>query len=261
MNCNEAGELIGAYALDALPPDEAAAMRAHLATCATHAAAAAELLAVAARLPALAEETTPPAALRSRLLAAIAAEPRARDSVVRAMPAARSAAPAAAKTATAQRPRSLPSIRLQPYAWGSIAAIFVAAIAGLLVWNIVLQTRGSTGDASRLASHLERSVPLRSNAGAQGGVVVFFPDERKAVVVGEGLPSLDAGKTYQMWQISGQRPVSLGLIRPDGAGHSTAIVPYDPDRPSTLAITIEPAGGSAEPTTAPILTTSPAPSA
>ena len=75
------------------------------------------------------------------------------------------------------------------------------------------------------------------------------------------LPSLDAGKTYQMWQISGQRPVSLGLIRPDGAGHSTAIVPYDPDRPSTLAITIEPAGGSAEPTTAPILTTSPAPSA
>ncbi|NDP42625.1 MAG: zf-HC2 domain-containing protein, partial [Aromatoleum sp.] len=37
MNCNEAGELIGAYALDALPADEADATRAHIAGCPTHA--------------------------------------------------------------------------------------------------------------------------------------------------------------------------------------------------------------------------------
>ena len=40
MNCSEAEELLGAYALDALPPDEAVAMRAHIAGCDEHAAKA-----------------------------------------------------------------------------------------------------------------------------------------------------------------------------------------------------------------------------
>ena len=149
--------------------------------------------------------------------------------------------------------------RLPTYAWGSIAAVFVAAIAGLLVWNVVLQNRlDSRGGADQLAQHLQRSVPLRADDAANGGgTVVFFPNERRAVVLGERLPQPGAGKTYQMWELGSERPVSLGLLRIDSTGRGTAVVGYDSDRPAALAITIEPEGGSAQPTTQPVLRAQP----
>lgn len=256
--------MIGAYALDALPPDEAEAMRAHMASCATHAEAIAELRAVAVRLHALVGETPPPAALRSRVLAAVAAEPAAsRDGVVTPMRGTRLATTGAsdARAANARMvPTATTSRRIPTYAWGSIAAVFVAAIAGLLVWNIVLQRRLDNRDsATQLAQRLERSVPLRAPDATSdgGGTVVFLPDERRAVVLGDELPALDAGHTYQMWEIDQQSPVSLGLMRADASGRGTAVVAFDSSRPAILAITIEPAGGSTQPTTPPILSAQP----
>ena len=72
MNCEEAEDLIGAYALDALPDDEASPMRAHLVSCADHAARVAELRTVALELPALADPIPAPTGLRARVLDAIA---------------------------------------------------------------------------------------------------------------------------------------------------------------------------------------------
>ena len=257
--------MIGAYALDALPPDEMEAMRAHIATCPAHATAVAELRAVAARLPALVDAMPAPAALRSRVLAAIAAErPSSRVGVVTPMrPSRRAPATPTADgqptTATATRTAAATMRRMPTYAWGSIAAVFVAAIAGLLVWNVVLQNRlDSRGGADQLAQHLERSVPLRADDAANGGgTVVFFPNERRAVVLGERLPQPGAGKTYQMWELGSERPVSLGLLRIDSTGRGTAVVGYDSDRPAALAITIEPEGGSVQPTTQPVLRAQP----
>ena len=265
MNCNEADEMMGAYALDALPPNEIEAMRAHIATCPAHAAAVAELRAVAARLPALVDAMPAPAALRSRVLAAITAEqPSARVGVVTPLRPSRRApatptADSRPPTATSTRTAAATMRRLPTYAWGSIAAVFVAAIAGLLVWNIVLQNRlDSRGGADQLAQHLERSVPLRADDAANGGgTVVFFPDERRAVVLGERLPQPAAGKTYQMWKLGSERPVSLGLLQIDSTGRGTAVVGYDSDRPAALAITIEPEGGSTQPTTQPVLRAQP----
>ena len=72
MNCDEAEDLLGAYALDALPADDAASMRAHLDGCAEHAAKAAELRAVALRMHELAEPIEAPVRLRGRVLDAMA---------------------------------------------------------------------------------------------------------------------------------------------------------------------------------------------
>ena len=70
MNCDQAEELLGAYALDALPEGEAAEMRGHLRTCETHAAKARELVAVASQLHATVDPIAPPAALGNRIAAA-----------------------------------------------------------------------------------------------------------------------------------------------------------------------------------------------
>ena len=88
------------------------------------------------------------------------------------------------------------------------------------------------------------------------GVVILYKDEKKALVVGDGLRPLDArANTYQLWAIdSGGTPKSIGLMQAGADGHVLAVVPFDPDAAGTLAVTIEPAGGSGQPTSAPIFT-------
>lgn len=54
-------------------------------------------------------------------------------------------------------------------------------------------------------------------------------------------------RVYQLWQIKGETPVSLGVI--DGQGQ---LIQDAPDG-MTLAVSVEPSGGSAQPTTTPIL--------
>lgn len=245
MNCNEAEELLGAYALDALPEDEAAAMRQHIANCDEHAAKAAELRAVALQLPALAEPAAAPPLLRARVLDAVAREAAEGSRAPR-----RISDPAPAGGVRWGRSR----VRTFSPAWGALAAAVVIVLGGLLAWNVVLQNRD--GDSvSRLASRATSVATLKPASGAAGGTVVYFAAEKKALIITDGLAQLDAGKqTYQMWAIRGDRMESVGLMQADGHGHAAAVVSFDAARSGAIAVTIEPAGGSVQPTTAPILT-------
>ena len=69
-----------------------------------------------------------------------------------------------------------------------------------------------------------------------------------AFVMSDALPALASGETYQLWAVDGGTPVSLGLL---GSDPIMSVVGVD-GRVTTLAITREPAGGSADPTTAPM---------
>lgn len=228
MNCAEAEELVGAYALDALPEAEAARMREHLASCAEHAAKVAALRAVASYLPAAEEVAPPPAGLRRRVVDAVAAEAsKAGDTPVRLRPARR------------WQPAASP-VR----AWMGVAAVLVAAVGGLLAWNIVLLNRDGAG-LQQLAARATAARPLI--AGDQSGpvgTVLYFADERRAVVVADGLGELDASQSYQLWAIADGAPQSLGLMR---AGARSIVVPFDASRQQQLAVTIEAAGGSDTP--------------
>jgi anti-sigma-K factor RskA len=68
-----------------------------------------------------------------------------------------------------------------------------------------------------------------------------------------GLPALSGQQVYQLWAISGGTPASVGLLRDTGAGKAMEL----PARGTTVAITIEPAGGSEQPTTQPIVVVDP----
>ena len=248
MNCEEAAELTGTYALDALPDDEASSMRAHLVSCADHAARVAELRAVALELPALAEPIAAPAGLRARVLSAIDNEPQMRT-------APRSISDARTLRTEARvlwRPANIRSFSTR---WGAIAAALVIALGGLLTWNLVLQNR-SGASVERLASRATNVAPLKQASGGVGGAVVYFGDEKKVLVVSGALAPLESGKTYQMWAVGGAQPASIGVMNAAPGGKISTVVSFDAARTGTLAITIEPAGGSAQPTTAAILTAS-----
>ena len=247
MNCDEAEDLLGAYALDALPADDAASMRAHLDGCAEHAAKAAELRAVALRMHELAEPIEAPVRLRGRVLDAIARE--ASPGAV----AARSIGGAPSRNRVQWSPANMRF--LGSNAWGAIAAALLIAVGGLLAWNLVLQNRESAS-VERLASRATTVATLKQPSGGGAGTVVYFGNDKKALIITESLDRLDATKTYQMWAVGGAQPASLGVMNAGANGGITAVVPFDASRTGTIAITIEPVGGSAQPTSKPILAAS-----
>src|SRR5712692_5602253 len=68
MTHDEIQELLGAYALDALSPEEREEVGAHLATCTTCAEEVGQLLSVHDQLALAAIEMEPPPGLRTRLI-------------------------------------------------------------------------------------------------------------------------------------------------------------------------------------------------
>lgn len=232
MNCEQAEELLGAYALDALPPDEMAAMRAHLSSCAEHAAMAAELRAVAATIADTADAVAPPAGLRASIASAVAA--------------------GAAPASSPMRPASLAERRARTRwfaapspMWGAIAAALVVAVAGLLAWNIALRNDGGSPQVRTVRA-------LQQDTGAVAGYAVVFDDGTMSVY-GDALPRLDVSQQYQLWSLSEEgEATSLGLMEYDDTGAAVATVALDLDDTTAVAITIEPAGGSPQPTSDPV---------
>ena len=69
------------------------------------------------------------------------------------------------------------------------------------------------------------------------------------------LPKLDDGRVYQLWRIdSGEVITSVEVFDEPGDTAAMAL----PDEGVTVAVTIEPAGGSELPTDAPIVAVEPA---
>ena len=80
----------------------------------------------------------------------------------------------------------------------------------------------------------------------------FFVNPHSGVLlIATNLPQLEAGKTYQMWVIpKGRNPVAAGLFRSDERGAATHLQagPVDVASLAAVAVSLEPEGGSAQPT-------------
>ena len=127
------------------------------------------------------------------------------------------------------------------------AGLAVVIVAVLLISGAVAGSREpALTTAAQIAPPAHAS--LRDERGHRVDVVVD-PGGTARIDTTE-LPPLDASHTYQLWSLDGGSPTSLTTF--DGAPASFAIAPTSP-RPRQLAVTVEPAGGSAAPTTTPIL--------
>ena len=234
--------LTGAYAVDALTGDEVAEFETHLEQCAPCAEEVRELRETAARLG-LATAITPPPGLRAQVLDAA--------NRVRQLP------PSGTRLLTAgpgRRGRRLRRALPRPIA----VTVMAAAIVALAVLQVDTRHQlqqaqaGNRAVASVLAASDARIELSSSNVGGTVTAVISRHD-REAVITAAGLPAPRDAKVYQLWVISAAGARSAGLLPGSSAGATSPVLADDVQPGDQLAITIEPAGGTRQPTTAPIV--------
>jgi anti-sigma-K factor RskA len=98
-----------------------------------------------------------------------------------------------------------------------------------------------------------------SGTAANAHARAYVTAKNGMVFTAEGLPALAPGRTYQLWVIGASGPVSVGLFAPDANGRVQAVM-VTPDigaMPAAVAVSLEPAGGSPQPSTTPIMAGTP----
>ncbi len=77
--------------------------------------------------------------------------------------------------------------------------------------------------------------------------IVYSREVGKALFVADGLPDPGQGFTYQLWFIGSDGPTSAGTFLPE-AGQVTVVLEGAASNRLTVGLTIEPEGGSDQPT-------------
>ncbi|EME61640.1 anti-sigma factor [Amycolatopsis decaplanina] len=223
--------LTGAYAVDGVPAEEAAAFKRHLRGCPACRQEVRELRETAARLGA-ALSTAPP--------------PRLREATLTQVAHTRQWPPLVAAVRRAQ-PAKRPPVRAA--LWGA-----AAAAVGALVFGLVTTTTDPGNDPAQqqLASvNAVLTAPDASTVkGAERGTttVVTSRSQGKIVVLAGDLPPLAPGKAYQVWLIGASGVHSAGLLAHDGPHRTRPVLVDLPGGIDRVGITAEPAGGSPAPT-------------
>jgi hypothetical protein len=234
--------LSGAYALDALDAgaerDRFARHMSHCSSCASEVRGFREV----ATALAFAATAEPPPELRDRVLTA-AARTRQLPPEVRTH---------------ARPPRTRSWVPWVPWLSGVVAtaSIVVAVLFGFAQAHTQQQLNQAQAENEAISLLLSSpQVTLLSRSTTKGGVatVVLAAARHQLVVVTNGLPALPAGKVYQLWLIGKTKIVSAGLLPAATSGRTAPVLASGVVKGDTLGLTVEPAPGSAQPTTKPIL--------
>lgn len=222
-------KLSGAYALDAVDDLERARFEQHLSVCDDCRAEVAELRETAALL-AETVVTEPPASLRGSVLAGIAH--------------VRPLAPETPQRADAKR-SWFPALV-------AAAALVIIAGFGSVVWHPWQQDQGQQLSATEQVLQADDAARVAVDLGETGtATLVRSVSKKAAVVVAEDLAPAPEGKVYEMWYQSPTGEFLPAGLLPDGGDHTT-LLDGDAATAKAAGITIEPDGGSQEPTTDPI---------
>lgn len=248
MSHDEASELLGAYALDAVDGEELPELELHLTTCPRCRAELDRLREVAA---AMGNSVEP---LPEGLWSGIASRlPERQDEdepppMPRLVPEGRAPFRAPSDGRRRRRRNAIATLGA-----AAVAAAAVAIVLGIGLVHADNKISGLQSAAGRQSSTVtaaltargHRLVDLETSSHARLAQFVVLPNG-VGYLVSSNLPSLRRTQTYQLWGIGGSHPVSLGLL---GAAPTQAVFTMaGANRPSQLAITAEPSGGSAGPT-------------
>jgi anti-sigma-K factor RskA len=245
--------LSGSYVLDALSKAERADFERHLTHCASCQTEVRGLRETAARL-AMAAAVEPPPAMEQRVLAATH---RTRQLPPLASHRARHDRRARVARWFGGSPASDRRRSLVPRLAIGVAAAAVAVAAGLGVTQVVTQHQLDNARASGTAITRVVTAPdahtetIRSSGGGTVTVVVSAK-YRAAVVTSRGMPALTGSQVYQVWVMNGTGARSAGLLPHTGPADSVLAASVTPG--DKIGITVEPAGGTSQPTTDPVVT-------
>lgn len=239
--------LTGAYAMDALDEFERRQFESHLAGCEDCAREVRELRATSARL-ALAVAEEPSDAVRRRVFAEISRT--------------RQESPVGGWHRGGSRWRD------KPWALRLTTAAAVVALAGAVAAGTVAVRAGhqATTAQAELSQSQARFQPIdqilaapdarvgtASSVSGGRGLLMTSADLNRAVLVVSGMPPAPSGHAYQAWVLSAGKARSVGLLSTDPDKTIAPLALTAINGKSLVGITVEPAGGSKQPTTNPVM--------
>jgi anti-sigma-K factor RskA len=180
MTCEEFEQLSGAYALDAITPDERRVAEAHLATCAKCSRLVQELRGVVALLPLTVNQISPPSSLEARILKAIQQ----------------------AETPPPLRMRPARRRRWQPAMLVAAAVLMFSLLGGMTAWNFTLHNQVAqlqeqvAHGSSAPVSYQVKGTDIAAGATGQ---LLYYPAQNITVLTVSGLPQLRGAHVYQGW--------------------------------------------------------------
>jgi anti-sigma-K factor RskA len=209
-----------AYVLGAMDPAEAEEFQRHLVSCPHCREEVDALDGAAAALPLMVNQVQPPGTLRTRVMAEVRADARAK------------------------RPKPSPTIRqrlAKPVPKPALAGFGALAIAAVATVALTFKPA---------SSHIVRA----QIAWAQAAAVVKVTGSQGELLI-EGMPQPPAGKIYEVWlkHGSGDPRATNALFDPNSAGEAGVEVPGDVSGDTTVMVTAEPDGGSRTPTSSPVI--------
>ena len=215
--------LSGAYAVDAVDDLERASFERHLADCPTCRAEVASLRETSA---ALADDSAvaPPPALRAAVL----------DGIGRVRPL-----PPVTVGGPVHRRKWFPAL---------VAAVVLALVGvGAAVWQPWREDTSTTLTAAdRVLADPDAQRVTQELPNGATATIVRSAKEHRAVIVTEDMPPAPQGKVYQLWlQTPAEDMVPAGLMPASG---TTALLDGDSDDAIGVGLSLEPEGGSEQPT-------------
>ncbi len=267
MTCTELEELLGAYVLDAVTPEERVAVEVHLPQCPRCIQLLQEMRAAVGFLPFVVPQVEPAPELKGRILSAVQAVADASSRSTQNVPAIRPlrALPSRMpeqERPTAPMPTPIPTpIRRRSTArqWvmplvAAAAVLFLILTGSLTAWNILLQHQVASlqTNATSLRHQVAR---LQSNAvttttytitgtkyapGATGEAKHIVGNGVDVTVMTlHGLPALQGQEVFQGWEIQGTQTKSVGLLNTQPDGTATINIPGDVKGNDAVAVSVE----------------------
>lgn len=227
MTCEELQQDYTSFALGVADDPEREEILEHLGrNCPACTAGMASAMATVTAMSGAVKVTDPPRSLRRRVVAAIEKEPK----------------------------RS----------WMAVYApwLVTAALSAALLAIGITGRRENGRDAGMMRAAMPilndpASKAMKFGEGGQSAIGrVFVSLNRGVVFMGANMPRLDAGKVFELWVMPANgKPVPDGLFQrqPDGTALFVGSGPVT--NAAAIAVTVEPEGGSVQPTTTPFVIT------
>lgn len=230
--------LSGAYALDALSADERETFREHLVACQACRDEVREMRDAAVQMGS-AQWSVPPPALRASILEAAARTPQ--------QPPVRS-------TAGGDGRSSGPARRRWPALLAAAAASVTLVAGGVAVMSSLDDGSGDLTAAPLRVFEADDVRRATVETGNGGKLTVGISESRNEMAVdARELPELDRQHVYQLWTVRDDSMVSAAILTDGTTGAAMGLPAAD----TRVAVTIEPAGGSEQPTSEPIVEVDP----
>lgn len=269
----------GAYAVDALTGDELQRFERYLAESEDARTEVRGMFETAALLGSVAAPITPSPRLKTTLLGLIAVTPQlpaigektvAEPSQSKASPQPVLLQPVLPQP-SAEQPRpelsmssnSTVRAKVQSLWFARPTSIIAAAAAVAALFfggNLVVTSmqkvelvRTQAGALATLSSASDVQKRVQPVAGGGNATLIWSSELNRSALVISGLPTLDLGKTYEAWYINASGARAAGIFDATRAGDSWHVLDGTMTATDAVGITVEPGGGSQQPTTKPIV--------